>query len=43
MCKVDFDSIKYPGLHTGKSPLIKGARGLFVMDNLLHIKNGREK
>jgi len=26
MRKVDFDSIKYPGLLTGKSPLIKGAR-----------------
>ena len=40
MCKVDFDSIKYPGLHTGKSPLIKGdfvvssverLRGLFSL------------
>jgi len=27
MCKVDFDSIKYPGLLTGKSPLIKGDSG----------------
>jgi|GEM_PF-5244607 len=24
-----------------KSPLEKGARGLFVMDNLLHIKKSR--